>query len=193
MQFLMQLWAPILVSSVLVFVASSILWMATPLHRKDYGDPPDQDGLREALTRGGFRAGMYFIPWRKTGTSGDQDPRFKEHLAQGPWATLMVAGRPPSYARTLGLWFMNCLVISAAVAYAGASAMRLGVGAPEYMEVFRVIATVAGLAHGGMAAHDTMWRGLGWRFAGVKIVDAVIYGLLTGGAFGWLWPRGEVF
>ena len=28
-----------------------------------------------------------------------------------------------------------------------------------------------------------------WRSAAKDLADGFIYGLLTGGAFGWLWPR----
>ena len=37
------LWLPILVSAVLVFVASSVIHMATPWHAGDYRSVPDAD------------------------------------------------------------------------------------------------------------------------------------------------------
>lgn len=49
MGFLAQLWLPIVVSAVIVFVASSIICMMTPLHKADYSVPPDQDELAGAV------------------------------------------------------------------------------------------------------------------------------------------------
>lgn len=39
MGFFTQLWLPIVLSAVIVFFASSILWMALPLHTKNDGTP----------------------------------------------------------------------------------------------------------------------------------------------------------
>ena len=39
-----SLWLPVLVSAVIVFVASSILHMVLPFHRKDYRAVPSEDG-----------------------------------------------------------------------------------------------------------------------------------------------------
>jgi len=42
MAFLTALWLPILLSAVIVFVASSIMHMVLPYHRNDYGQLPDE-------------------------------------------------------------------------------------------------------------------------------------------------------
>ena len=39
---LVDLWLPILLSAVLVFVASSILHMVIPIHRGDFGKLPER-------------------------------------------------------------------------------------------------------------------------------------------------------
>ena len=43
------LWLPILLSAVLVFVASSIIHMASPWHKSDYPKMPNEDGVMDAL------------------------------------------------------------------------------------------------------------------------------------------------
>jgi hypothetical protein len=35
----------------------------------------------------------------------------------------------------------------------------------------------------------TIWMGKPWSVALKEMGDGLLYGLLTGGAFGWLWPR----
>ena len=46
---LSELWLPIIVSAVLVFVASSVIHMASPWHKSDYPKVPNEDRVREAL------------------------------------------------------------------------------------------------------------------------------------------------
>lgn len=46
---LTALWLPILLSAVLVFIASSILHMVFPIHRRDFKKVPGEDKLLEVL------------------------------------------------------------------------------------------------------------------------------------------------
>lgn len=189
MEFLTELWLPILLSAVAVFIASSVIWMATPLHKKDYSNPPDQDGILDVLRRTPFQPGLYFLPWAADCRSGMKDPEFQAKLKAGPWAQLIIPPGAPSFGRSLVQWFINSLVVSALIAYVAAVALPMGAAAPEYMRVFRLVGSAAFLAHAGMAAHDTMWKGLGWRFTLTKLFDGLVYALLTAGVFAWLWPR----
>ena len=65
---LTTLWIPILLSAVLVFIASNILHMAIPgWHRGDYGKLPDEAAVLSGLTSA--KTGQYIAPnmdWRKT-------------------------------------------------------------------------------------------------------------------------------
>ena len=61
---LVVLWMPILLSAVIVFVASSIIWMATPLHKHDYKNPGDkEDSIISMLKSAAFEPGVYSVPW----------------------------------------------------------------------------------------------------------------------------------
>jgi hypothetical protein len=44
------LWLPILLSSIVVWVASALFWMVMPHHKSDFGKLPDEDAARQALT-----------------------------------------------------------------------------------------------------------------------------------------------
>ncbi len=37
-------------------------------------------------------------------------------------------------------------------------------------------------------AQDAIWSFQGWAATARSMFDGLIYALLTGGAFGWLWP-----
>ena len=46
---LSALWLPVLLSSVIVFVASSVIHMALPWHKSDYPKVPNEDKVMDAL------------------------------------------------------------------------------------------------------------------------------------------------
>ncbi len=50
---LAALWLPILLSAVIVFVASSVIHMATPWHKSDYPKLPNEDRVMDALRANG--------------------------------------------------------------------------------------------------------------------------------------------
>ncbi len=35
---------------------------------------------------------------------------------------------------------------------------------------------------------DSIWKGVPWMVTFKNVVDGVVYGLVTAGVFGWLWP-----
>ena len=56
---LTALWLPILISAVLVFIASSIMHTVLPYHRGDYRQLPDEDKLLALLRGAGLTRGLY--------------------------------------------------------------------------------------------------------------------------------------
>jgi len=59
---LQSLWLPILLSSVAVFVVSSIIHMASPWHKSDYPKAPKEDQIMDALRPLAIPPGDYMIP-----------------------------------------------------------------------------------------------------------------------------------
>src|SRR5437763_15928662 len=60
---LTALWLPILLSAIIVFVASSIMHMLLPYHRSDYQRLPDEDKLLVALRSARLKRGLYILPF----------------------------------------------------------------------------------------------------------------------------------
>ena len=56
----------------------------------------------------------------------------------------------------------------------------------SYLEVFRIAGAVAWIAYGIAIIPDSIWLGRPWPMTAKYVLDALIYGLLTGGVFGWL-------
>ena len=114
MSFLGALWLPIVLSAVIVFVASSIIHMVLPYHRSDYTPLPDEDKARAALR--GVTRGLYVIPYCTH--KNMKSPEVQEKYREGPVGLLTVfPSGPPAMPKFLGLWFVYCLVIGFFTAY----------------------------------------------------------------------------
>ncbi len=188
MAFLTELWLPIVLSAVIVFISSAVLWMALPLHKNDFVAPPDEASIMNAVTTHGFKPGQYYIPWCNHGEGGHKDPAFIEKMKRGPWVMLTVMDKAPSFPRSLMQWFIYQLVLCALIGYCAWAALgeRLNL---EYLEIFQVVGAIALLAQAGMALQDSIWKGSSWRLSITKLIDGVVYALLIAGVFAWLWPH----
>jgi hypothetical protein len=54
--------------------------------------------------------------------------------------------------------------------------------------VFRFAGATAFVGYGLALWQHSIWYKLAWSTTLKSNVDSLIYALLTGGAFGWLWP-----
>ena len=77
------LWLPILLSAVFVFVASSLIHMASPWHKTDYPKLPNEDQVLDALRPLRIPPGDYFIP-RPSSRDEMRSPQFAEKVKKGP-------------------------------------------------------------------------------------------------------------
>lgn len=182
---LSALWLPIILSAVIVFIASSILHMVLPYHRSDYKKVPDEEKALAALRAAGLTRGLYIFPFCTHKEM--KTPEAIEKYNKGPvgMMTIFPSG-PPFMPKFLGLWFAYCLVISFFVAYLTAHTVASGT---YYLAVFRVVGTAAFLAYGLGTMSNGIWRGATLSFVIKEVFDGLIYALLTAGTFGWLWPR----
>jgi hypothetical protein len=184
MVFLAQLWLPILVSAVLVFVASFFTNMVLPYHRTEWSPAPQQEALRAALREAA--PGRYGFP----APADPKDPEWLKRYAEGPsgWITILPRG-PMDMGRRLGLSFVLNLVISFFTAYVAWRAFPAAAGAPHYRAVFRLVGTVGFMTYALSAGYESIWYGRPWRSWLYTGIDGLLYGLVMAGAFGWLWPR----
>ncbi len=182
---LTALWLPILLSAVIVFVASSIIHMVLPYHRSDYQKLPDEDKLLATLRAAGLKRGLYVFPYCTPKEM--KSPAVIEKYRQGPVGMMTVfPSGPPVLPKFLSMWFGYCLIISFFVAYLTGRTVAPGV---QYLAVFRVAGTAAFLAYGLGNLSNGIWKGQPWIVTIKEVVDGLVYGLLTAGTFGWLWPR----
>ena len=181
---LTSLWLPILVSAILVFFASSLIHMVIGYHAADYGRAPSEDGVMDALRGFSIPPGDYMVP--SPGKQGARDPEFVAKHKKGPvlFMTVFPAG-DLGMGRQLGMWFVYCMVVGLFAAYLTSRALPAG---SAYLEVFRFSATVAFVGYGLALWQHSIWYRRKWATTIRSNIDALIYGLLTGGTFGWMWP-----
>ena len=182
---LSALWLPILLSAVIVFIASSIMHTLLPYHRNDYQKLPDEDKVLSILRAAGLKRGLYVFPYCTHKEM--KSPEVIEKYKVGPVGMMTVfPSGPPVMPIFLGLWFGYCLLISFFVAYLAGHTVA---PATPYPAVFRVVGTGAFLTYGLGTLSNGIWKGQPWGFVIKEAVDGLIYALLTAGTFGWLWPH----
>jgi hypothetical protein len=182
---LAALWLPILLSGVMVFIASSIIHMVLPYHRSNYRKLPDEDKIRLTLRALNLAPGLYHTPYcthKEMNT-----PEAKAKFAEGPVALMTIfPSGPVNMGKFLGQWLAYCVLVSFFTAYLAAHTVAF---AAHYRTVFRVAGTAAFMAYGVGTLANGIWKGQPWSVVFKEVFDGLIYGLLTAGTFGWLWPR----
>lgn len=182
----MSLTVPILVSAVLVFVASSILHMVLPVHRNDWRRLPEEDGVLDALRRFDIPPGDYVAPHAGS-PDAMKNPDFVAKSRKGPIVLMTVApGGSVSIAKNLLLWFIYTVIVGIFAAYVTGRA--LGRGA-DYLEVFRFAGATAFAGYSLALLQNSIWYQRNWAATVKSMADGLVYALLTAGVFGWLWPR----
>jgi hypothetical protein len=180
------LWLPIVLAAVIVFVVSSIIHMVLPTHKSDYRKLPDEDRVADALRTAGVTPGrVYFLPF--TTHKEMKKPEVAEKFKRGPVALLTIMPNGcPQIGKFLAQWFIYCLVVGCFTAYLTGRTRPPGA---HYLSVFRVAGTAAFMGYALAQIQDSIWKGQTWGVTSKHVLDGFIYGLLTAGTFGWLWPR----
>ena len=184
-----ELWLPILLSAIVVFVASSILHMLLPYHRTDIARLPAEDDVLAAIRRTATPPGEYALPYATMKEM--KSPEYVEKRSAGPVAIMTVLpGGPPTMGKALAGWFVYSLIVSVFAGYVAARA--LGEGPVEYLEAFRFAGTTAFAGYGLGIWQQSIWWGRPWTTTAKSTFDALIYALLTGGVIAALWPAGTL-
>ena len=140
----------------------------------------------EALRRFNIASGDYLAP-RPASRQQMKDPEFLAKMKAGPVLVMTVkSGGSPSMGRSLGLWFGYAIVVGVFAAYIAGRALAPGT---RYSEVFRFAGCTAFLGYSLALLQNSIWYWRNWGATLRSVGDGLVYGLLTAGTFGWLWPR----
>ena len=179
------LWLAILVSAVLVFLASSVIHMASPWHKGDYPRFPRESDVLDALRPIAMPPGDYMMP-RPGSMAEMKSPEFVERITRGPVVLMTVfPNGPAAMGGTFVQWFVYLIVVGAFTAYVTATA--LPPAAPSG-QVFRLAFATAFAAYALALWQLSIWYHRSWSTTVKSTFDGLIYACLTAGTFGWLWP-----
>ena len=175
----------ILISAAVVWIVSFIVWTALPHHKSDYKGLPNEKAVIKALKTQRLAPGQYDIP-HLASRSELKKPEVSKLYREGPTGFLTIMPRGfPALGKSMALSFAYYLLVSTAVAFVAAWTLP---PAAEYLTVFRVTGLVAWLAYATAIVPDALWFGRSWATIAKHFADALVYGLLTAGVFGWQWP-----
>lgn len=180
-----NVWLPMVVSAVVVFFASAVLHMVLTYHKADYRRLPGEDGAVEAMRKAGIAPGLYMTPFCEN-QKQMKEPAVVEKFTKGPVALVAVMpSGPPAMGKSLGLWFVVCLLVSFIAGYLARHTLT---PSTDGMTVMRVTGTVAFAAFGIGPITNSIWAAVPWSNTVRALIDAVIYAVLTGLVFRLLWP-----
>jgi hypothetical protein len=182
---LLSLWLPVLVSSVAVFVVSSVIHMVLGYHKGDWKAVPQEDAVQEALRPFGLPPGDYMLP-RPSSMAQMNSPEFKAKLHKGPVLVMTTWVPSPGMGLSLGLWFLYSVVVGVFCGYVAGLALPVGA---SYLGVFRIVGPVGVAGYSLALAQHSIWYHRNWGTTMLSMFDGFVYALLTAGIFGWLWPR----
>lgn len=180
-----DLWLPILVAAVAVFMASSVIHMVLAIHKNDFQQLPNEAQVMDALRNVGVPPGNWAMPhcgsMQELGT-----PEFQEKMRRGPVVMMTVRpSGPPTMGKALLQWFLYCVLIGVFAAYLGRLALPPGA---EFLKVFQVTGAVAFLGYAFSSVMDSIWKAIPWSVTLKFLFDGLVYALLTALIFGWFWP-----
>jgi hypothetical protein len=187
MTVLHALWLPILLSSVFVFLASTIIHMVLQgWHKSDYGTLPDEQKVMDAVRPFGIPPGDYMVP-NCSNSAEMRTPEFRDKLQKGPvmMLTVMPSGML-NVGKSLALWFLYLVVVSFFAAYISCHALS---AAATHRSIFRFAGVTSFLGYAPALWQMSIWYRRSWLSTIKVTIDGLVYAAITAGTFGWLWPR----
>ncbi len=179
---------PTIVAAVAVFILSSIIHMAMPWHRSDYGQVPDDDALLDAIRPLNIPPGDYVVPSPYGPGGQGRNPEFMSKFKRGPSVLMTLhAGGEMNMGRYMGQWFLFTVLVAAIAACMTGSIVPPG-GSDH--AIFHQAGAVTAIAYSLGAWPLSIWYHRKWSTAFKSTFDALIYGAATGLIFTWMWPKG---
>lgn len=177
---ILPLLVPILLCTIVLFVASFLSWVVLPLHRKDWIKLPDEERVLLALRETQTPPGSYMLP-------GVQDPRdmqteeFRAKQQAGPIGVITLFPGI-QMGRNLGLTLLYFFGVCVCLAYLARMALPPGT---EFLQVFRFVSTASLMTFLAAILQHAIW--FRCRVTG-HVIESLAYAAITGAIFGVFWP-----
>lgn len=182
-----DLWLPILASAVAVWIASALAWMAIGHHKNDQKrlPPAAEDAMTALIKSTPITPGVYAFPHQTDCSKMSAEEKKRIMSGEMPMGMLRVWGKM-SMASPMIMTFIVNLVIGVVIAFLCLGVMGKGT---EFKVVLHTAGLAAILAHTGASVCNDIWFQESRRAMATKLIDGVVYGVIVGLVFAWLWPR----
>jgi hypothetical protein len=181
-----SLWLPILVSAAAVWFWAFLSWAILPVHRKDFGPVPNEEGFLSALRQFNIPPGNYGFPFCADSKQRN-DPAFMEKWKTGPAGLINIWRPNPNMGMNMLLSFLVYLLVSFFIAYlAHAAQMPRGW---SFSQAFQVIGTAGIVAYTFSFLPQMIWFQASTNAKISGIIDGIVSGLITGLIFALMWPK----
>lgn len=182
MEFMTELWLPIILCGIALFFASFVSWTMMPHRKAEWKQLPDEGGFLDSTRSLNIPPGRYSFP-HGTDPAVRNSEEFKQAWEKGPKGTMIVWGEVNMGMNMLGT-IAFFLVASVFIAYISWFAMQ---GKEvTFLSVFRLTGTTGFLAYTMAGIPNSIWFK---RSVPNDIIDGIVYALITGVLFALLWPQ----
>ena len=182
MDFLVNLWLPILATTVALWMASTIFWTISPQHENDFSRLPDEDELMAGIRKADIPAGIYMFPFMKH--SEMKNPDAIEKYKNGPRGTL-VLWEIPSMAKNIALTILYFFIVTFVMAYIAWEAFSLAPAeAANFKRIFQIVGAIGVLVYCSSGQLNAIWFPKRMR---MEFLDGIVYGVISGLVFALLW------
>lgn len=183
---IIDLWLPVLISAVAVFMISSVIHMVLPLHKGDYQKLPSEDSILKSMRDAGVGRGDYIFPCPES-MKDMGSPEMVAKRQQGPvgFMTVVPSGEF-AMGKCLGQWFALSIAISVIAGYSATIGLQVGASS---MDVFRLTFLIPFAGYGVTAVQNSIWRGVPWIITGKFLIDGLLYAIATAASFTMFWPK----
>ncbi|MEO8671101.1 MAG: hypothetical protein ABI411_07280 [Tahibacter sp.] len=180
-----HLWMPILVTAVLVFIASALIHMVIRWHNSDYKKLGNEDAVRAAIRDGAAGPGQYSLPHCQDMKDMQQET-MQQKFVQGPIGLLTLRKNgPPTMGAALLQWFVFTVVVAT---IAGGLALQAFGLAADHHRAGHLVGMISLLTYFGGSVQMAIWMGKPWGIVFKDLLDCLIYGTISALVFMWLWP-----
>lgn len=183
MEFLTQLWLPIILSGVALFFASFVAWTILPHHRKDFDGLPDEDRLMQAIRDMNLPTGSYMFPWCASHQDAQQQ-EYQDRYRKGPRGLITTWGEV-NMGRNLLLTFLFFLATGFMTAYIAWEAMGALPASGRFLKAFQITGAIGVLTHASSGLCHAIWFP---RRVLSGVWDGIAFGLIAGLIFAYFWP-----
>jgi hypothetical protein len=184
MEFAMELWKPILIGGLATFVMSALVWTVFPHHKKEWAKLSSEDAVADAIRAGNPKPGLYSMP-HMFDSKQMGSPEGIARMNRGPNVYLTVAPNgAPAMGPLMAKSAVSNIIVALFVGYVAWHAVPAG---SDYLHVFRIVGTVGFMSYSLGAIGESIWFGRPWSSFALQAFDALLYGMVLGGVFGWLW------